>query len=488
MRNLTAGSSTTNPVTDSQQRSAPTSVSAQNNNIEVLGTDYVPIQVHQTSSNASSTPAPTNTGNSEGNGLVVVTNPTPQNMQNQASFSATTSFPTSLSMGLPNEQNHQPQVLPLPIMSVQNSTARTDSQPGQNTYENYGQEQYQNTGWTYTQPQTQSTQHQPTVAASPAAPLVTAVPAVTDAFLSGQAGENTLNSTCITRPNHVNNISVSSNSTTGNANTSTSSLPLFTSAAQPQAHLMHINNNPTTLMSVCSPLGAELPQNVRQKIVRGEFVDFASLLELDVSGPQSAYALSVNASGQIICQDQKAKRRITSVHSWTSAFFVFSAVYLSAHPQRTQELLKYGHLIRTAASRFAGWGWRDYDSQFRLRQQLNPARSWSLIDGELWALYIAGSPRHPTSNEFFRQSKSFGGPNQNSPGANPRSSGIAEGFRPFQRGAGERLCYRFNNRDGGCQRMPCKFVHKCAKCQTPDHGARMCKQTAKPNHSFWKPR
>lgn len=323
-----------------------------------------------------------------------------------------------------------------------------------------------------TQPQVPNVSTASCSQATPAAPLP-----VADTWLSGQAGENI--------PNNV--------LMSGNVNTCTNSLFSSSNATQPQVQLLPSN---MTLMSVCSPLGAELPQNIRLKIARGEFVDFASLIESEVSlaRPQSAYALSVNASGQIICQDQRVKRRITSVHSWTSAFFVFSAVFLNAHPQRTQELLKYGHLIRTAASRFAGWGWRDYDTQFRLRQQLNPTRSWSLIDGELWALYIAGSPRNIAPNEFYKQDakgKVFGGVNKNSTGVNPRSrgNGAHDGFRPFQNGAGDRLCYPFNNSgDGGCPRLQCKFIHKCAKCQASDHGARACKQGAKPSQTLWKSR
>ena len=42
-------------------------------------------------------------------------------------------------------------------------------------------------------------------------------------------------------------------------------------------------------------------------------------------------------------------------------FFTFSAVYASVHPHRVQEMLKYAQVVRTAAARHKGWGWRSYD-------------------------------------------------------------------------------------------------------------------------------
>ena len=76
--------------------------------------------------------------------------------------------------------------------------------------------------------------------------------------------------------------------------------------------------------------------------------------------------------------------RITSIEQWTSAFLVFSSIYLMRHADRARQLLKYADTIRSAAFRRVGFGWRDYDVQFRLRQARMPARSWASIDAELW--------------------------------------------------------------------------------------------------------
>ena len=66
--------------------------------------------------------------------------------------------------------------------------------------------------------------------------------------------------------------------------------------------------------------------------------------------------------------DNKQRRVINSIHTWMDAFLIFASVFLKAHPQHAQQLLKYASLIRTAASKFNGWGWWWYDAQFRMRQ------------------------------------------------------------------------------------------------------------------------
>ena len=141
-----------------------------------------------------------------------------------------------------------------------------------------------------------------------------------------------------------------------------------------------ISRSPLT--SVCCPLGVQLPQTMRAKIVNSEFVDFGQLLEKTehLGQDDKQYSLAVGQGGTLVWQESKPKRNINSVHTWASAFLIFSAVTLSAHPQRVQEMLKYAQFVRTAAARHKGWGWRSYDIQFRLRRQWQPQRSWATID------------------------------------------------------------------------------------------------------------
>ena len=151
------------------------------------------------------------------------------------------------------------------------------------------------------------------------------------------------------------------------------------------------NANP--LVSVCSDLGEGLPQTIKSKIVNREFVEFGAILaKSEYQGQdEQEFALKVNNAGEIMWKNNQPKVPVSSIHTWTSAFLIFSAVYLRAHPHRTQELLKYCNIVRTAAARHSGFGWRKYDIQFRMRQHIQPHRSWAVIDGELWAMYVQTS-------------------------------------------------------------------------------------------------
>ena len=235
----------------------------------------------------------------------------------------------------------------------------------------------------------------------------------------------------------------------------------FVNECMPQTQGFAQIQNP--LVSMCSPLGAELPLSVIAKIINSEYVDFANLLDKSAlgEGDNKGLSLSVNQTGQFVWVDSgKSKQVINSIQSWTDAFLVFSSVFLGAHPSRAQELLKYANLIRTAASRYAGWGWKTYDTQFRLRQQRVPSRSWSIIDGELWTIYVATSSYNVNASRGTNPS-SFrnGGQGKNQTGGSKRGG----------------VCFEFNKPEG-CKRQSCKFMHRCSKCNGAGHKAQFCKK------------
>ena len=58
-------------------------------------------------------------------------------------------------------------------------------------------------------------------------------------------------------------------------------------------------------------------------------------------------------------------------------------------------MLKYAQVVRTAAARHKGWGWRSYDIEFWLRQEWQPPTSWVTVDGELWSLFVVPSVARP---------------------------------------------------------------------------------------------
>ena len=64
-------------------------------------------------------------------------------------------------------------------------------------------------------------------------------------------------------------------------------------------------------------------------------------------------SVSVDEAGKYF--GKKTSRKGLS-HPFTSAFLIYMSVYLSAHSNRAQQLIKYCHTVGTAASRHTGWG------------------------------------------------------------------------------------------------------------------------------------
>ena len=105
---------------------------------------------------------------------------------------------------------------------------------------------------------------------------------------------------------------------------------------------------------------------------------------------------------------KSAPLKPTAAHNVNRAvdlcFSDFASIYLACHPTKARQLLKYASIIRSAAFRHAGFGWRDYDVQFRLRQARVPNRSWASIDAELW-LTLLGAPIQPATTFLSLQQK-----------------------------------------------------------------------------------
>ncbi len=236
-------------------------------------------------------------------------------------------------------------------------------------------------------------------------------------------------------------------------------------------------SGPSEMSSVCSPLGDHIQQSVRDKIGRGEFVELGSLLE--TWGPrqdqQKGLSLSLNEAGcPVLKPAMNTPRKIFNISTWTSAFLIYASVFISYHPSRAQELLKYMHTIRSASLRFGGQGWWKYDVQFRLRKQRNPQSSWATIDGELWLLFVA-SPLNQVNNTRTT-------PTAYTRSSYPGTSGVSTFRRPlnsvgrhppgYRQGS---FCFAFNKAQG-CTFQNCKFAHICSVCKKPGHSAAVCRK------------
>lgn len=197
-------------------------------------------------------------------------------------------------------------------------------------------------------------------------------------------------------------------------------------------NLSHFDTSPPPpiqLQSVHNDLATNVSHSLKEKICKGEYVDIGLLLDNSHTKPSTS-KLTVH-QGELVLQPQNQKK-VSSIEQWTSAFIVYCSIYVTVHPNRIQELLKYMHVIRLAAER-STMGWRLYDEQFRLRKANDPSSSWSVIDTELWLFYIQGD--------------------------NNANSGNIHTNRPFP----NLKCYGFNY-VGSCYKYNCSYSHTCMHC------------------------
>ncbi|KAK3103215.1 hypothetical protein FSP39_017482 [Pinctada imbricata] len=189
------------------------------------------------------------------------------------------------------------------------------------------------------------------------------------------------------------------------------------------------NNIDYQVPSISNDLGYNLSNKTKLKIVNGEYVDLGLSISKPANVEDGSKKLSVE-NGRIVIADNKSDTKINNIQQWTDAFLVYSSVYATAHPSSFAGLLKYMHTVRLGASRTSGLGRKNYDIQFRLKREQNPALSWSVVDQELWLMYM-----------YY-----------NSSGNNDITTSTSSN-----------KCYDFNYK-GSCQRYNCPYLHSCIKC------------------------
>lgn len=190
-------------------------------------------------------------------------------------------------------------------------------------------------------------------------------------------------------------------------------------------------------------LAFHVPESVVLRIKRHQFIDLSVLLKGSVELCEMySGATSSNGQGQTESR-KKYNSEIKNIDLWTDAFLIYTSIYLDEHPKAKSELLHYTSIIRSAARKFTGYGWRYYDEQFRLRQAKKLA-PWNVIHNNLYLQSFSGQPlRNQTSSNT--------------------SATIT---------SSSSKCIDFNT--GNCQWSNCRYLHACFVCSSPTHGKRTC--------------
>ena len=119
----------------------------------------------------------------------------------------------------------------------------------------------------------------------------------------------------------------------------------------------------STPSSNSSDLTARVDEKTRKAIVKGEYVDFVSLLHQNSTASPTAHdLLTLTVNGESLPISFPSQRRakkvpIDSFDRWRSAFSVFSTVLLSTFPHRAVEMFSYLNIIQSAHKKFLGLSW-----------------------------------------------------------------------------------------------------------------------------------
>ena len=278
---------------------------------------------------------------------------------------------------------------------------------------------------------------------------------------------------------------------------------------------------PPTASPAPVPPTVPLPEKVKQKIIKGEYIDFDTLLPESLypmrhgTSPFHAFTLRLSndpaaADEDVVIAQQKpaSRRSIRDLSSWMEAWNIYIQVLVSHFPSRASSLLAYQSIICGASIHFPPRCWLRYDQRFRASAAADKTLRWDTKSNDLWLEcftqpsatqpshlshfpstsvkppsrrpctycgslyhYPENCPLHP-----FRASRrtplltsptSSTQPPPPYPSSNaPTSSGtLANQPLPY-------ACRDFNN--GPCRRRPCRFHHVCRQCSDAIHEERDC--------------
>lgn len=150
-----------------------------------------------------------------------------------------------------------------------------------------------------------------------------------------------------------------------------------------------------------------VPNTIRNKVEKGEYVDFAMLLQENMYPTPSddpSYTLSVcpdpdsSSQGVLISQSKHKRRSISDLSSWLQAWNTYVLLMVHKEPHRALDLLSYQRFICEVSTRSPCSAWLLYDRKFRMAAAANPSLPWGRKNTELW-LECFTNPLHVRGGE-----------------------------------------------------------------------------------------
>ncbi|XP_043920970.1 uncharacterized protein LOC122796503 isoform X1 [Protopterus annectens] len=190
---------------------------------------------------------------------------------------------------------------------------------------------------------------------------------------------------------------------------------------------------------------SHIPQSVKEKIWRGDYVEMFDLIDadgiqhiVDSDVPGAKDLLSAFAA---LSKHPPKNFRSKSWDNWTLGFIYFMAVVIEKEPSQALPLLSYFLIIREAYFIRGGLAWLWYDQKFRKLKAVLKHLRWDEQHTNTWLGVMIDKPKM-LSHTIESQVAS-----------NPN------------------VCWAFNA--GNCEWPACRFSHICSHCGD-NHAAVKC--------------
>ena len=153
------------------------------------------------------------------------------------------------------------------------------------------------------------------------------------------------------------------------------SLSAILASAETTPHPIAVLKLPSTVM-----LGTGLPflpKKLMDKILAGEYVDFAEL----PPARGKARAVPQAQEGQIVVVQAadllQSRRVIPDLATWLQCYAIFTTVIASKNPARLPDLMAYMSIIAKANQNFAWPSWVVYDQNFHQEAACSTNTQWA---------------------------------------------------------------------------------------------------------------
>ena len=138
-------------------------------------------------------------------------------------------------------------------------------------------------------------------------------------------------------------------------------------------------------------VGAHIDENLKRKIISGDYVDFARLIPRDSVSMEADKRLEiVSRNGQTFFQPMVKREGvgINNIFRWDQAFRVYCTLYTEIHHHRAPEMIQYSHIIHHANQLFIWENVYAYDVDFHIHMSKHPERSWGIILQQAWSMRL----------------------------------------------------------------------------------------------------